>query len=101
MHTIAKFRSLCERLGLQFYVGSAREVGQVDEGRLEEALTTSREFLDEAGVELGAVAHARVVAAVYDLLGQDRSPATTARLRRLVAGLAQTESGRGADPASQ
>ena len=92
VHFIEKFRMLCQRLGLEFYVGAPRGVGQVDERRLEEALAASRQLLDEARVDLGDSAHARVVAAVYDLLGEERSPATTARLRRLVAGLADFES---------
>ena len=92
VHGIEKFRTLCERLGLEFYVGPPRGVGQVDERRLQEALVASRELLDEARVELADPAHARVVAAVYDLLGEERSPATTARLRRLVAGLTDSES---------
>ena len=69
-----------------------RSLGQVDEGRLEEALVTPRELLEEGGFELGSGAHSRVVAAVYDLLGQDRSPTTAARLRRLVTGLADPKS---------
>ena len=92
VHQVEKFRTLCERLGLEFYVGPPRGVGQVDERRLEEALVASRQLLEEARVELGDPALARVVAAVYDLLGEERSPATTARLRRLVAGLADSES---------
>ena len=100
MQTIEKFRTLCERLGLEFYVGPPRGVGQVDERRLEEALVASRQLYEEARVELADAAHARVVAAVYDLLGEGRSPATAARLRRLVAGLADSESRSGEPSAS-
>ena len=82
------------------YIGSPRGVGQVYERRLEEALVAARQLLDEAGVVLRDAAHALVVAAVHDLLGEESSPATTARLRRLVAGLADSKSRLSGGPAS-
>lgn len=88
MRAIEKFRSLCQVLGLEFYVGPARAVGLVDERRLEEAIQTADQLLEEGGFILASADKARVVGAVYEILGEERSPVMAARLKRLVGGLA-------------
>lgn len=86
---LERFRSLCEVLGLGFYVGPPRELGAVDERRLEEALATvERVLTDSDDFVLAPDDKARVVAAVYGMLGESRSPATTARIKRLVSAMA-------------
>ena len=95
VETLMRFRALCKELGLVFYVGPPFSTGEVDEDRLEEALATLRELLDEAGVELDARGHAKVAAGLYGLLGEKRSPATRSRIRRLVAGFVESDSGSG------
>ena len=45
-----KFRSLCTVLGLEFYVGPPRQVGVVDEQRLEAAVEATERALEEGDV---------------------------------------------------
>ena len=85
---LERFRSLCEVLGLEFYVGAPRELGAVDERRLEEALSTVERVLTDADFVLAPNDKAGVVAAVYGVLGESRSPATAARIKRLVSAMA-------------
>ena len=75
-------------LGLEFYVGPAREVGAVDERRLEEALATVERVLTDSDFVLAPDDKAGVVAAVYGVLGESRSPATAVRVKRLIAAMA-------------
>ena len=81
-------------LDLEFYVGPRREVGAVDERRLEAAITTVERVLVESDFVLDPEDKASVVAAVYGFIGEERSPATTARVKRLIA--AMTAGRRGA-----
>ena len=93
--TIEKFRMLCEVLDLEFYVGPRREVGVVDERRLEEAIATLERVLLDSGFILEPEGKASVVAVLYGFIGgEERSPATTARVKRLIA--AMTGGSRGA-----
>ena len=85
---IGKLRRLCDVLGLEFYVGPPRELGSVDERRLEEAIDTAEQLLAAGNFVLSGGDKAGVIGAVYAILGEERSPATAARLKRLVAGLA-------------
>ena len=84
---VDKLRALCEVLGLEFYIGPPRDVGTVDEHRLQEAIETTDQTLREGGLELGSQEKAQVAAAVYELIGQERSPATTSRVKRLIAAM--------------
>lgn len=88
--SVAKFRTLCAVLGLEFYVGPPRATGLVDEHRLEAAVEATERALEEGdvAVELDPRDKARVVAAVYGLLGDvdapaDRPPVLT-RVRRVI-----------------
>ena len=83
----SKFRRLCEVLGLEFYAGPPRQIGTVDGGRLTEAIEVTERTLTEEGVELEPDDKAKVLAAVYDLIGEHRSPATVSRVRQLIAGI--------------
>ena len=84
---LAKFRTLCEVLDLEFYVGPHREVGLVDERRLEQAIATLERVLLESDFVLDPEDKASVVAAVYTFIGEERSPATTAWVKRLIAAM--------------
>ena len=85
--SVEKFRSLCRVLGLEFYVGPPREVGTVEEERLKHAIETTEQTLRDEGLELDPGDKAQVLAAVYDLIGQERSPATVARVKQLIIGI--------------
>ena len=88
IRSVTKFRALCEELNLEFYVGPKRELGAVDERRLEDAIQTSDQLLAEGEFAVGTADRAALIAAVYAIIGEERSPATPARLRRVVAALA-------------
>ena len=85
--TIEKFRTLCEVLGLEFYVGPPREPGTIDERRLEEAIATLERVLLDSGFILEPEDKASAVSVVYGFIGEERSPATTARVKRLIAAM--------------
>ena len=85
--SLEKFRVLCEVLDLEFYVGPRREMGMVDERRLEQAIATLERVLLESDFVLDPEDKASVVAAVYTFIGEERSPATTARVKRLIAAM--------------
>ncbi len=88
--TIERFRTLCEVLGLEFYVGAPRETGSVDRNRLLAALEATDRVLSEEAIprELDLSDKARMVAAVYELLGDvamaPDSPLVINRIRRLI-----------------
>ncbi|MCY4453029.1 MAG: hypothetical protein OXC01_13850 [Immundisolibacterales bacterium] len=86
--SVEKFRRLCEVLGLEFYAGPPREVGTVEAERLKHAIETTELLLKEQYLELEPGDKATVVAAVYDLIGQERSHANVARIRQLITGIA-------------
>ena len=86
--SIAKFRALCEVLGLEFYVGPARNVGAVDERRLEAAMVMLERALAESDFVLAPESKASVVAAIYEFVGSENSAADTARIKRLIAAMA-------------
>ena len=85
--SIEKFRTLCEVLDLEFYVGPRRQLGAVDERRLEQAVATLERVLLESDYVLDPEDKASVVAAIYGFIGeeQERSPATITRVKRLIA----------------
>ncbi len=85
--TIEKFRSLCEVLDIEFYVGPRREVGVVDERRLEQAIETVEHVLLESDFVLNPEDKASVVSVVYRFIGEEHSPTTTARVKRLIAAM--------------
>ena len=86
--SIAKFRALCEVLGLEFYVGPVREHGAVDERRLERAIALLERVLSDTDFVLAPNDKASVVAAVYEFVGAEHSEAGAARVRRLIAAMA-------------
>ena len=85
--SVEKFRRLCEVLGLEFYAGPPREFGTVDGERLKQAIETTEQTLREQGVELEPQDKARALAAVYDLIAENRSPAAVARVKELIIGI--------------
>ena len=93
--SLEKFRTLCEVLELEFYVGPRRVVGSVDERRLEEAIATFEQVLAESHVVLDPEDKASTVAAVYAFIGETRSPATITRVKRLIRAMTGGRSGPG------
>ena len=74
-------------LDIEFYVGPRREVGVVDERRLEQAIETVEHVLLESDFVLNPEDKASVVSVVYGFIGEERSPTTTARVKRLIAAM--------------
>ena len=73
LRQVEKFRSLCEALGLEFYVGPPREFNSLDERRLEVAVDTTVRAVREANVELEPSELAHAIAAIYELVGEDEA----------------------------
>ena len=94
--SLEKFRTLCEILDLEFYVGPRREVGGVDERRLEQAIATLEEVLLDSDFVLDPEDKASVICAVYCFIGDGRSSVTRARVKLLIA--AMTGGRRGSRP---
>ena len=94
--SVERFRALCKVLDLEFYVGPYREALEVDERRLELALETADQGLATGGLRMNYSEKARLVAAIYQLIGKERSPANVARVNRLIGMVAGAGSGRGA-----
>jgi len=82
--SVERFRSLCQVLGLEFYVGSPRAERPVDAERLERALETTERALATTGRSMGLTDKARAVAAVYDLIGEGRGEVYTGRVVSLI-----------------
>ena len=78
--SVERFRALCEVLDLEFYVGQRREEVPVDEARLAVALETAHEGLEGGG----AAAHARLVIAVYSVLGRGGRVPNAEQVRELI-----------------
>ena len=90
-----RIRALCGVLGLEFYIGPVREPASVDDRRLELALETAERALQRNGQNLSAPDHARFVASIYDLIGQERSQASVARILHVIE--ITSRAGRGRD----
>ena len=91
--SVERFRALCEVLGLEFYVGAQRPAGAVDPGRLERALETADRGLATSGREMDHADRARVVAAIYDLIGDKHEPASAQRVIDLIEAIADSRGG--------
>ena len=81
--TTERLAALCEVLELEFYVGPPRDAAPVDEERLGSAVQTAVRALDVKAEDVGAEDLARLVVAVYGLIGREGS-ANAARVRELV-----------------
>ena len=92
MPSVERLQVLCEVLGLEFYVGPAREAGAIDERRLREAVASTERTLDARGIALEPEAKADAIAAIYDLLDRERAPATAPRVEQLIEALGRTAS---------
>ena len=92
MPSVERLQVLCEVLGLEFYVGPAREAGAIDERRLREAVASTERTLDARGIALEPEAKADAIAATYDLLDRERAPATAPRVEQLIEALGRTAS---------
>ena len=88
MPSVERLQVLCEVLDLDFYIGPRREAGAIDERRLREAVASTERTLGAHGISLKPDVKADAVAAVYDLLDRERSPATAARVKQLIEALA-------------
>ena len=80
----SRLSEICDALGLEFYVGPKRAAEDLDEQRLRLALEAAEEGLAEAGRTMDSGQKARLVAAIYDLVGEDLDTETGARVIQLV-----------------
>ena len=78
--SVDRFRSLCQVLGLDFYVGPHRDFASVDERRLEVAVETTERALEESGITLDAAERSRVFVGIYQLIGDKGADANAARV---------------------
>ena len=86
--TVGSLEALCEVLDLEFYVGPRRQMGAIDELRLEEAVQSIERAVVANGITLQPEPKARAFVAVSELLDRDREPATAARVKRLIEAVA-------------
>lgn len=86
--SVKRFRALCEALDLEFYVGPKRVKDSIDAARLEQALETADQVLAETGRNLERADKAKAVSAIYDLIGEGRGRAGTARVVNLIEAFA-------------
>ena len=82
--SVERFRALCEVLDLEFYVGPPRSGSPVDTLRLERAVETAESVLAATGRKLTHSEKGRMVATVYDLIGEGSGRANAMRVIRLV-----------------
>ena len=85
--SIQRMRSLCDVLGLEFYIGRPRVLrgGRFDVARLTLAVDALDEGLPDAGRRLSAHDRAQLLVAVYDLLDERDPSASAGRVRELLA----------------
>ena len=81
---IDRFRALCDVLDLEFYVGPRRQYASVDERRLEVAVETTERALESTAVALAPAEKARAFVAIYELIGEEETPANAERIERLL-----------------
>ena len=81
---VDRVQALCEALGLEFYVGRPREAVPIDEDRLAAAVETVESALGGDAGTLDAAAKARLVTAVYALVGPGGRAANADRVRELI-----------------
>ena len=81
---VDRVQALCEALGLEFYVGRPREAVPIDEDRLAAAVETVESALGGDAGALDAAAKARLVTAVYALVGAGGRAANADRVRELI-----------------
>ena len=93
--SLEKFRNLCEILELEFYVGPKREPGAVDERRLEHSIAILERVLAESDFVLDPEDKASAVTVIYAFSLDERSPATTSRVRRILAAMSGGRRGSG------
>ena len=101
--SVDRFRALCEVLGLEFYVGPPRAGRLLEEERLGVAVELAERALAASARELDHADKARLVVAVYELLGESRAAANAARVRELIdtVGGASASEGEQADNAAR
>ena len=85
--SIHRLRSLCDVLGLEFYVGRPRTVrgAEFDVDRVALALDAVAAGFPDADRRLSVHDRAQLLVAVYALLGESDAPASAARVRELIA----------------
>ena len=88
LRQVQKFRTLCEALSLEFYVGPRRDWKSVNEGRLEVVVETTERILASTGIVLDPTEKASAYVAIYALVGDEETPTNTDRVERLLRAIA-------------
>ena len=87
--SVERVRAMCEVLGLEFYVGPHRRRTPIEARTLAQALSTANRAAQSCGLEMDDDERARVVAAIYDLIGDDQEPTDPAQVLRLIEAVAK------------
>ena len=85
--SVERLQALCEVLDLEFYIGPPRQSPMIDERRLEDAVVSTERTLATHAITLEWRAKARAIVAVYELLDQERAPASATHVKRLIDAL--------------
>ena len=89
--SVERVQAMCEVLGLEFYVGPQRRRAPVDARTLVQALSTADHAAESCGLEMDHDERAEVVAAIYDLIGDDQEPTDTAQVLRLIEAVTKNQ----------
>ena len=87
--SVERFRTLCQALELEFYVGPPRDGGRVDAVRLSRVLEITERALASTGRTMSHADKARAVSAVYDLMSKRRAQANATRIAELIEAVAK------------
>lgn len=88
--SVERVRAMCEVLGLEFYVGPHRRRTPIEARTLAQALSTADRAAQSCGLEMDDDERAQVVAAIYDLIGDDQERTDTAQVLRLIEAVAKS-----------
>ena len=82
--SVERFRALCEALEIEFYVGPQRRMDSVEARRLERALEIADRGFDSIGRRMSNAEKARIVSAIYDLIGVEPELDNATRVMDLI-----------------
>ena len=97
--SVERIQALCEVLGLEFYIGPSRSADPVDAARLARAMVTADRGLESCGRVMKYEDRARVVSAIYNLLGEMKGPADPDHVISLIEAVAESPGSNESDPA--
>ena len=90
--SVERFRALCDALELEFYVGPQRRTDSVEARRLERALEIADRGFDSIGRRMSNAEKARIVSAIYDLIGVEPELDNATRVMDLIEAISSSPS---------